>query len=158
MTSLNVAFAASTNTTINDGTLVANQISVGVTNLVITNWPPNTTLWLVWQATTLGTAQDVAIDNVSFSASSGGVSPVLPINITPGSVHVTGSGAAAVASFSFTNAAGVSFTVLGTTNLALPVAQWQNLGHPTESPAGSYQFSDPNAATNAAKFYLLRQP
>ena len=46
--------------------------------------------------------------------------------------HFIGGG---VLQFSFTNAAGASFTILGSTNVALPLAQWQNLGHPTESPA-----------------------
>ena len=154
VTNLNVIFPTTNSTTISDGTLPANQINVGVTNLVITNWPAGSTLWLVWQANTLGTAQNVAIDNVTFSASQPVANPILPITITSGSTHFTGGGAL---QFSFTNAAGVSFTVLGSTNVALPIAQWQNLGHPTESPAGQYQFSD-STATNKAKFYLLRQP
>lgn len=154
VTNLNVIFATTTNTTITDGTLPANQISLAVTNLVITNWPAGSTLWLVWQATTLGTAQDVAIDNLSFSTTALVANPILPITITPGATYFTGAGSLQL---SFTNAAGVSFTVLGSTNAALPVAQWQNLGHPIESPAGQYQFTDPSA-TNAAKFYILRQP
>jgi hypothetical protein len=157
VTNLNVAFATTTNTTINDGTLPANQISIGVTNLVITNWPPNATLWLVWQATTLGTAQDVAIDNVSFSASATLPPTVItPLTIKPGSVHLTGS----AASFSFTNAPGLTFSILATNNLTAPRTSWPVIGTAVESPAssGSYQFTDPNPATNSTRFYLLRQP
>ena len=160
VTNLNVAFPISTNTTINDGTLLANQITIGVTNLVITNWPPNTTLWLVWQATTLGTAQDVAIDNVSFSASAN-IAPVVstPLNITPGSVHLTG-GASLAATFTFTNTPGLTFSILATNNLTAPKATWPVIGTAVESPAssGNYQFTDVNAATNTTRFYLLRQP
>jgi hypothetical protein len=61
------------------------------------------------------------------------------------------------AHFTFTNTPGVTFTVLGTTNMALPVNQWDNLGHPTEGPAGQYQFTDPQ--TNQPEhFYRVRQP
>jgi hypothetical protein len=60
--------------------------------------------------------------------------------------------------FAFTNTTGLSFAVLGTTNVALPLDQWQILGHATESPAGHYQFTDPNPATNAAFFYTVVQP
>jgi hypothetical protein len=60
--------------------------------------------------------------------------------------------------FSFTNAPAVSFTVLSTTNVALPLNQWQNLGNPTEGPAGQYQFTDPQATSKARQFYILRQP
>lgn len=160
VTNLNVVFQTSTNTTINDGTLPANQISLGVTNLVITNWPPNTTLWLVWQAATLGSAQDVAIDNLRFSASAN-VAPIVstPLNITPGSVRLTGGGSPA-ATFTFTNTPGLTFSVLATNNVSAPKANWPVIGTATESPAssGNYQFTDPNGATNSARFYLLRQP
>lgn len=161
VTNLNVAFPTSIGTTINDGTLAENQITLGVTNLVITNWSPNTTLWLVWQATTLGTAQDVAIDNVSFSASPTAIVPTVstPLNITPGSVHLTGGGSSA-ASFAFTNTPGLTFSILATNNLSAPKASWPVIGTAVESPAnsGNYQFTDPAPAANGARFYLLRQP
>jgi hypothetical protein len=52
-----------------DGTAPANQIGLGVTNQVITNWPPGAALWLVWEMTdATGKAQGLAIDNLSFSA------------------------------------------------------------------------------------------
>ena len=160
VTNLNVTFPVSVGTTITDGTQVTNQISIGVTNLVITNWPPNTTLWLVWQATTLGTAQNVAIDNVNFRASAA-IAPVVstPLNITPGSVHLTGGGASA-ATFNFTNTPGLTFSILATNQVNAPRATWPVVGTAVESPAnsGSYQFTDPTPATNTTRFYLLRQP
>jgi hypothetical protein len=53
-----------------DGASVLNQTNLTVQNQVITNWPPGTALWLVWQMTdSSGKAQGLGIDNVSFSAS-----------------------------------------------------------------------------------------
>jgi len=159
--SLNVAFPVTAGTTINDGTQATNQLSFGVTNLTIADWAPGTTLWLVWQADTLGTAQDVAIDNLSFRASNGAIGIVItPFTITPDSVMIAGTGAAAAAHFSFTNAPGLSFSVLGTNNLTAPPATWPLVGTTVENPAGSghYQFTDLSPATNTARFYLLRQP
>jgi hypothetical protein len=62
--------------------------------------------------------------------------------------------------FSFTNATGASFTVFASTNVSLPFAQWSNLGHATEAPAGSgqFQFTDPQATNNKARFYRVRSP
>jgi hypothetical protein len=69
------------------------------------------------------------------------------------------SGAAnAGLSFGFTNAPGTGFTVWAATNLTLPFSQWVNLGHPTESPVGHYQFIDPQATNNSHRFYRVTQP
>jgi len=45
-----------------------------------------------------------------------------------------------------------------TTNLTLSFSQWQNLGHPTESPAGTYKFTDPLAADKVQQFYRVTSP
>lgn len=145
-----------------DGSNPANQISLAVRNLAIGTWPTNAALWLVWQQlNSAGSEQGEAIDNLSFSAAS--VLPatvITPLNITPGSTHLVGSGASAVAQFSFTNASGLSFSVLATNNIAAPEATWPVIGTAVESPAGSgsYQFTDPKPVTNSTRFYLLRQP
>jgi hypothetical protein len=62
--------------------------------------------------------------------------------------------------FTFTNATGLSFSVLGTNVLTAPKTNWPVVGAAVESPAGSgnYQFTDPNPATNGVRYYLLRQP
>ncbi len=73
---------------------------------------------------------------------------------TLGSVSLPGG----ALGFTFTSTPSLSFTVLGSTNVSLPLNQWHNLGHPTESPAGIYQFMDPNAATNTQSYYTIRQP
>ena len=85
---------------------------------------------------------------------------VLPFTIAPTSVGIAGSGAAAHVQFSFTDASGLSFSVLATNNITAPVPTWPVIGHATESPAGSgqYQFTDSNPATNAGEYYILRQP
>ena len=65
-----------------------------------------------------------------------------------------------IAKFTFTNYSEVSFTVLASTNLALPVTQWSNLGSALELPIGSghYQFTDPQATNNIKRFYRVRTP
>jgi hypothetical protein len=62
--------------------------------------------------------------------------------------------------FSFTNATGLSFSVLATNNLTAPKASWPLVGQAVESPtgSGSYQFTNSAAATNSTLFYILRQP
>ena len=59
---------------------------------------------------------------------------------------------------SFTNQPGASFTVLASTNLALPLNNWTSLGAPIESPAGQYQFTDAQAANFTQRFYRVTSP
>jgi hypothetical protein len=61
-------------------------------------------------------------------------------------------------SFTLTTTPSLTLTVLSTTNVALPLSQWRTAGTATEGPAGHYQFTDPNPATNAAVFYTVIQP
>jgi hypothetical protein len=56
----------------------------------------------------------------------------------------------------FTNVTGMNFVVLATTNISLSISNWTNLGTPTESPAGQYQFTDTQA--NKARFYRVSLP
>jgi hypothetical protein len=77
-----------------------------------------------------------------------------------GNTSYASSGANKGFTFSFTNGvtgASGSFTVWGTTNVALPFNQWDNLGHPTETPPGTYNFTDSNA-TNSGGFYRVTSP
>jgi hypothetical protein len=60
--------------------------------------------------------------------------------------------------FSFADIPGYTFTVLGTTNIELALSNWAVLGSATESPAGTYQFTDSTAPANARRFYMVRQP
>lgn len=62
--------------------------------------------------------------------------------------------------FSFTNRSGASFTVFATTNIALPLSNWSNLGPAVESPLGSgqFHFTDSQAGNSAQRFYIVRSP
>src|ERR1035438_3313092 len=57
-------------------------------------------------------------------------------------------------SFTLTNYSDMSFTVLASTNLALPFSQWSNLGTAVESPLGSgqYPFMDMPATNYSRRF------
>lgn len=58
----------------------------------------------------------------------------------------------------FTNSPGAAFTVLGTTNLSLPLGDWMALGSPVEIPLGSGQFHFiiPQTSGNPQFFYLIQ--
>jgi lysozyme len=60
--------------------------------------------------------------------------------------------------FAFTNVAGTHFTVLGSTNVSLPLASWSALGAAVEGPPGNFQFTDTNAITRVQGFYRVRSP
>jgi hypothetical protein len=80
----------------------------------------------------------------------------LPAPPALGGVSLTGG----ALTFSFTSTPGLPFSVLATNNVTAPVATWPVIGTATESPAGSghFQFTDPNPATNSARYYRVRQP
>jgi hypothetical protein len=59
---------------------------------------------------------------------------------------------------SFTNAPGLGFAVLASTNIALSVTNWTTLGVPTEGPVGQYQFTDAAAPANQKRFYRVSLP
>ncbi len=54
----------------------------------------------------------------------------------------------------FTNVPGLNFSILASTNLALPSTNWPALDTPIENPAGQYLFTD--SITNNARFYRVR--
>lgn len=60
--------------------------------------------------------------------------------------------------FSFTNTPGASFTVLNSTNVALPLNNWTTLGAPTEIAPGQFQFTDAQATNRARSFYRVISP
>ena len=162
---LNISFPTAQTVTTVDGTQPANQVSLATNNLALTSpWQPGAALWLIWSINYYGSGggQGYAIDNLQFSATNqvAVVNPILPITITAGSAHIVGVGASAAVQFAFTNAPGLSFSVLATNNLTAPTTNWPVIGHAVESPAGSgqYNFTDSTPATNGTQFYLLRQP
>lgn len=241
--SLDVNFAPSATTQILDGTFASNQVSRSVSGLSIPNWTPGSALWLIWQGQILGSAQNVAIDdlafsviaaptatslgasNVSFTSATlngsvgsggqattcyfefgtttgygifsatnslaagsnavvtvsrtglipatayhyrvvasnadgtiiGGDSTFITPSVPPGKLTVTAVSGPGL-QVAFTNISGIGFTVMGSTNIALPLGQWQVLGGATESPAGQYRYIDTHATNAGPQFYLLRQP
>ena len=60
--------------------------------------------------------------------------------------------------FAFTNPPGLSFSVFGATNPAVPFSNWVPLTGITEAPPGQYQFTDPQAANLPRRFYRVRSP
>ena len=73
---------------------------------------------------------------------------------------LTNSVAAGGLRLNFTNLTGLGFTLLGSTNVALPVANWTVLGPVVESPAGSgrYQYTNLPTTTLRSQFYRVRSP
>ena len=60
--------------------------------------------------------------------------------------------------FSFTNNPKASFTVLMSTNLALPPANWTVVGAATNLGAGIFQFTDPQTTNDTQRYYTVRSP
>jgi hypothetical protein len=60
--------------------------------------------------------------------------------------------------FSSTNASVVTFSVLATTNVALPAECWDVLGEPLPVGGGVYQCVDPKSTNAPQRFYQLRWP
>ena len=85
---------------------------------------------------------------------------IYPIGTLGHTSYVLGGGGSKSFSFSFTsgvNGSG-SFTIWSSTNVALPFNQWNHLGHPIESPAGTYSFTDSTSTTNPYTFYRVTSP
>ena len=72
VTTMNLAFATDTTAkggVAADGTALANQQSLGMTNQPVSNWKAGTALWLVWRMPdSTGKAQGLGLDDLSFSA------------------------------------------------------------------------------------------
>ena len=60
--------------------------------------------------------------------------------------------------FTFTNTPNWPFTVLGTTNLALPFSNWTTVTGLTEALPGQFQFVDALATNSSHKFYRVSSP
>lgn len=60
--------------------------------------------------------------------------------------------------FAFSNIAGAPFSVLTTTNLALPLSNWSALGSVTETSPGHFQFTDAQATNSPQQFYRAASP
>jgi Concanavalin A-like lectin/glucanases superfamily len=75
-----------------------------------------------------------------------------------GNIALSGGSGTGNFQFAFNNAANADFTVLTATNLVLPLTNWTVLGEVMQPASGQYQFTDPQAATNAMRFYRVVSP
>jgi hypothetical protein len=106
-------------------------------------------------------ASAIAGATISFTAS--GLTGVTSSSFNiPAPIHSKLGGAKLITGgnliFSFTNAAGLSFSVLATNNIAAPITNWPVVGSAGESPAGSGNYQFTNSPATNSQFYILRQP
>ena len=78
----------------------------------------------------------------------------------PVPTHLATAGRLANGSFQlvFTNNSGGLFSVLASTNLALPFSNWTVIGGATEMSPGQFQYTDPQATNSPERFYRVRSP
>ena len=140
---LNVSFPTVAKTMVGpvDGTSPLNQTNLSVLDQTITNWPPGAALWLVWQMTdSSGSAQGLAIDNVSFSAS---VPIPVPVNLQIGGTNLI---------FNWTGIPGQVYQVEYRTNLTDPV--WIPVGSPITGNGGTLTTTNSFGASSQSFFHL----
>jgi streptogramin lyase len=127
--------------------------------------PTSTQPWLTISGVTNG------VVSFSFSVNNTGAPRTAGLTLLGDTISVTQSNAIAVPTlltgatilpngsfqFSFTNTPGATFTVLSSTNVALPLNEWTPAGAPVENPPGQYVFTGA-AATNTQTYYMLRWP
>jgi uncharacterized repeat protein (TIGR03803 family) len=79
--------------------------------------------------------------------------PVLPIVLT-NVVTLPGDGF----QFGFTNTPGLNFSVFNTTNLAMPLTNWEKIGSAIEVSSGQFKFTDSSVTNNAKIYYRVTSP
>ena len=90
--------------------------------------------------------------DTTFASSSANLVPTSPyltglLILTNGALQLT-----------FSNVSGAPFTVLGSTDIGLPLSNWSVLGLAIEIVPGQFQFTDPLATNNTQRFYRVRSP
>jgi hypothetical protein len=70
-------------------------------------------------------------------------------------VQMLGSG---ILQFGFANIQSASFTVLSSTNLALPLSNWTVVGKATNTAPGQFQFTSQPTTNDLQRFYTIRSP
>ncbi|HEV2437478.1 MAG TPA: NF038122 family metalloprotease [Verrucomicrobiae bacterium] len=138
------------------------SINDGVTSLKTYNPPNNGGDLQDWQSSGtadsydafLSTGQQALLSSADLTALD-----ILGYNLNFHAPHLTGTRLAnGHFQISFTNAPGLGFAVLTSTNMALSVTNWTVLGAPIESPPGQYQFTDSSATSNQKRFYQVKLP
>jgi hypothetical protein len=142
-------------------TLTATNVNVSVSRLVSGLAPGTTYHFRLVGLNSAGTSvgsnlvfTTVSLQPVNFTLKG----PVpLPEGAFTGPIAVSTPLPGGAFRLSFTNRSGLSFTVLGATNLALPSSNWTVLGTATEAPSGQYQFTD-SQTNQPRRFYRVRSP
>jgi lamin tail-like protein/carbohydrate binding protein with CBM4/9 domain len=127
-----------------DGTAVVNQTNLSVLNQVITNWPPGSALWLVWQMTdNTGKAQGLAIDNLNFSATTQPVTmlPAISIQVSGGNLMLN-----------WPSTVGLNYQIQYKDDLTAPT--WTPLGSPLAG-TGAFISVTNNFTSSAQRFYRI---
>jgi hypothetical protein len=142
---LNVSFptvAADSGGVAVDGTSMLNQTNLSVLDQTITNWPPGTALWLVWQMTdSTGKAQGLGIDNLNFSAS---IPLPVPVNIQTSSTNLF---------LNWTSVAGQIYQLEYTTNLI--DSAWTPVGNRVTGTGGTVTITN-NLGNSSQCFFRLQ--
>jgi len=114
----------------------------------------NVTLWADGTGGNYAVVQSLFLDDapVTYAAPTVVSPPPAPVFT---SATLLGNGAFQC---SFSGSQSASYTVLGTTNVALPLNSWTVLGGVKPVSPGMYQFTDPQATSSPCKFYRLVTP
>jgi len=122
-----------------------------------------------------GVFNDWSFWQYSSTGSSGGISPLdlnvchsefkplesfLITNVAPTTIQLTTPSITLDGNFqfSFSNVPGAIFTVMTTTNVALPLSAWTILDGATETSPGLFQFTDMQATNHPQRYYRVRSP
>lgn len=92
------------------------------------------------------------VSDTMYAASSGAVTPT-PANLIGATLQTNGT-----VHFTFTNTVGASFSVLGSSDISLPVESWSPLGPAIETSPGHFEFTDAAANSRTVQFYRVRSP
>jgi hypothetical protein len=60
--------------------------------------------------------------------------------------------------FAFTNTPNATFTVLSSTNLALPLSEWTVVANMLPNTNGVFQFTSQPTTNDAQRFYVVQSP
>jgi hypothetical protein len=58
----------------------------------------------------------------------------------------------------FSSTPGATFTIVGATNISLPMSQWTVIGSASEISPGQFHFLEPFVTNRAAQFYRVNLP
>jgi sugar lactone lactonase YvrE len=118
------------------------------------------------------TGTDDGVVSFSFTANASASSRTAHITLLGQTIPVTQAGSVVtptvltgvrflgngILQFTFTNNTSATFTVLSTTNLAVPLSNWTEFATLTNDGSGVFQFISPPTTNDMQRFYLVRSP